>query len=141
MSPQPSPLIVARPVIVGRPALVVVDIQEGGAMHADVTGIAIMPGHAERLARARALVEAARAADIPIVFFQEVHRRSGVDFGRELDGTEGVHCVDGAPGTALEPTLLPGMTTAGSSISSSAGIRDSSGRNSRSCCAASAYRR
>lgn len=76
-------------------------------MNADVTGIEIMPGHAERLARARALVEAARAADIPIIFFQEVHRRSGVDFGRELDGTEGVHCLDGAPGTALEPTLLP----------------------------------
>jgi nicotinamidase-related amidase len=96
-----------RPVIVGRPALVVVDIQEGADMSADVTGIEIMPGHAERLQRAKALVQAARDADVPIIFFQEVHRRSGVDFGRELDGTEGVHCLDGSPGTALEPTLLP----------------------------------
>ena len=42
-----------------------------------------------------------------MVFFQEVHRPSGVDFGRELDGTEGVHCVEGQPGTELEPTLRP----------------------------------
>jgi nicotinamidase-related amidase len=30
-----------------------------------------------------------------------------VDFGRELDGTEGVHCVEGQPGTDLEPSLRP----------------------------------
>ena len=43
------------------------------------------------------------------MFFQEVHRRSGIDFGRELDGTEGVHCVEGGPGTALEATLRPNL--------------------------------
>jgi len=52
-------------------------------------------------------VAAARAAGVPVVFFQEVHRPSGVDFGRELDGTEGVHCVEGQPGTDLEPSLRP----------------------------------
>ena len=66
-----------------------------------------MPGHAERVERAEKLVAAARAADVPVVFFQEVHRPSGVDFGRELDGTEGVHCVEGQPGTDLEPSLRP----------------------------------
>ena len=44
------------------------------------------------------LLAAARAAGVPVVFFQEVHRPSGVDFGRELDGTEGVHCVEGQAG-------------------------------------------
>src|SRR5258705_9045117 len=70
-------------------------------------GIAHMSGHAERGERAKKLVAAARSVGVPVVFFQEVHRRSGVDFGRELDGTEGVHCVEGQPGTDLEPSLRP----------------------------------
>ncbi|MBN3507371.1 cysteine hydrolase family protein [Mycolicibacterium nivoides] len=96
-----------QPLIVGNPVLVVVDIQEGGAMSAQDAGIPVMPGHAERVAVAEKLLAAARAADVPVVFFQEVHRPSGIDFGRELDGTEGVHCVEGQPGTDLEPTLRP----------------------------------
>jgi biuret amidohydrolase len=96
-----------QPLIVGNPVLVVVDMQEGGAMSAEEAGIPVMPGHAERVERAERLVAAARAAGVPVVFFQEVHRPSGVDFGRELDGTEGVHCVEGQPGTDLEPSLRP----------------------------------
>ncbi len=96
-----------QPLIVGNPVLVVVDIQEGGAMTADEAGIPVMPGHADRVEVAQRLLAAARAADLPVVFFQEVHRPSGVDFGRELDGTEGVHCVEGQPGTDLEPSLRP----------------------------------
>jgi biuret amidohydrolase len=98
---------VKQPMIVGRAALVVVDIQQGGAMPADVVGIAHMEGIEERVERAERLVAAARAAGVPIVFFQEVHRPSGVDFGRELDGAEGRHCVAGDPGTDLWPTLVP----------------------------------
>ncbi|MCV7229340.1 cysteine hydrolase family protein [Mycolicibacterium komossense] len=98
----------AQPLIVGNPVLVVVDMQEGGALPVEEMGIPVMPGHAERVKKAEKLVAAARAAAIPVIYFQEVHRPSGVDFGRELDGTEGVHCVEGQPGTALEPTLLPG---------------------------------
>ena len=45
---------------------------------------------------------------MPVIFIQELHRPSGVDFGRELDGEEGIHCVEGAPGTELWPTLRPG---------------------------------
>jgi biuret amidohydrolase len=97
----------AQPLIVGNPVLVVVDIQEGGGMTADEAGIPVMPGHAERVEVAQRLLAAARAADLPVVFFQEVHRPSGIDFGRELDGTEGVHCVEGQPGTDLEPSLRP----------------------------------
>jgi nicotinamidase-related amidase len=93
-----------QPLFVGKPVLVVVDIQQGGALPADEMGIEIMPGHAERVDRAGRLIEAARAAAVPLIFFQEVHRPSGVDFGRELDGAEGRHCLDGAPGTALEFT-------------------------------------
>ena len=97
-----------QPLIVGNPVLVVVDIQEGGGMSVQDAGIPMMPGHAERVQRAQRLVASARAAGIPVVFFQEVHRRSGIDFGRELDGTEGQHCIEGQPGTDLEPSLRPG---------------------------------
>jgi biuret amidohydrolase len=96
-----------QPLIVGNPVLVVVDIQQGGGMPAAEVGIPHMAGHADRVQRAEKLVAAARVAGVPVVFFQEVHRPSGVDFGRELDGTEGVHCVEGQPGTDLEPSLRP----------------------------------
>ena len=99
-----------QPLFVGRPVLVVVDIQTAGGMPADLAGMEFMPGFGGRVARAERLVAAARAAGVPIVFFQEVHRPSGIDFGRELDGAEGRHCVDGAPGTDLWPTLMPDPT-------------------------------
>jgi nicotinamidase-related amidase len=104
-----------QPLIVGNPVLVVVDIQRGGGMPLADVGIPHMAGHAERVERAGKLVAApalmrgggAPAAGVPVVFFQEVHRPTGVDFGRELDGTEGVHCVEGELGTELEPSLRP----------------------------------
>jgi nicotinamidase-related amidase len=41
------------------------------------------------------------------VFFQEVHRRNGIDIGRETDGAEDMHCVEGDLATGLWPTLRP----------------------------------
>jgi nicotinamidase-related amidase len=96
-----------EPLVVGTPVLVVVDMQQGGGMPAADTGIDVMPGHGVRVKRAERLLAAARSSGVPVVFFQEVHRRSGIDFGRELDGAEGVHCVEGQPGTELEPSLYP----------------------------------
>lgn len=98
-----------QPLIVGRPVLVVVDYQKvaDDTMTADEVGMQIMPGGAERIERAERILAAARAAGVPVVFFQEVHRPSGIDFGRELDGAEGVHCVDGHPSTELIESLRP----------------------------------
>jgi nicotinamidase-related amidase len=98
-----------QPMIVGRPVLVVVDFQKGSDddMTAAEVGIEVMPGGADRIARAERILAAARAAAIPVVFFQEVHRPSGIDFGRELDGNEDVHCVVGHPSTELVETLRP----------------------------------
>lgn len=53
------------------------------------------------------LVKAARAAGNHVIFTQEVHRPELVDFGRELDGAEPVHCLEGAPGTELVGELRP----------------------------------
>ena len=97
-----------QPMIVGRPALIVIDIQKDGAMPVEVGGIPRMDGFDRVVATTERMVAAARAAGVPVVFFQEAHRRSGVDFGRELDGAEGPHSVEGEEGTELWPTLLPG---------------------------------
>jgi nicotinamidase-related amidase len=96
-----------QPMIVGKPALIVVDIQQGSDLPYETVGIAHMAGARERIARVEKLLAAAREAHLPVIFFQEVHRRSGVDFGRELDGTEGVHCLEGDASTDLWPTLRP----------------------------------
>jgi nicotinamidase-related amidase len=97
-----------QPLFVGDPALIVVDIQRGSALPGAESGIPQMAGALERIARAERVVAAAREAMIPVIFLQEVHRRSGVDFGRELDGAEDVHCLEGDPATELWPTLRPG---------------------------------
>jgi len=94
--------------IVGQPVLVVVDIQGGSGQPAPGGGgIPVMGGRAERAPRQLALVEAARAAGVPVVFIQEVHKASLVDIGRELDGVEGPHCIEGEDSTELASWLLP----------------------------------
>ena len=93
-----------------RPVLVVVDIQVGEIREDGTRPIPHMDDDPERLQRSVALVQAARAADVPVVFIQEAHRPDGVDFGRELDGVEDVHCIEGRPGTEICPEL--GMTDA-----------------------------
>jgi nicotinamidase-related amidase len=96
-----------QPLFVGDPALIVVDIQGGSAMPGNTSGIPHMGGAEERIPRAEQIVAGARAAGIPVIFIQEVHRRSGVDFGRELDGAEDAHCLEGDEATELWPTLRP----------------------------------
>ncbi|HVW80983.1 MAG TPA: isochorismatase family cysteine hydrolase [Mycobacteriales bacterium] len=80
-------------------ALVVIDVQ-----HAFAAG----PEWDERIARIDGLACAWRAAEMPVIFTQEVHRASGIDFGRELDGSEDVHCLDDDPSTAIAMTIEPG---------------------------------
>ena len=84
-----------RDLIVGRPVLLVIDIQKGSFHAGEDRGIPHMPGYAERVGGARVLIDKARDCAVPVVFFQEAHRRDRIDFGRELDGAEGVHCLEG----------------------------------------------
>jgi nicotinamidase-related amidase len=95
--------------LVGKTVLIVVDIQKGAddAISAEEVGIEIMPGGTERIAVSERILAAAREACLPVVFFQEVHRRSGIDFGRELDGAESVHGLDGDRATELVDSLRP----------------------------------
>jgi nicotinamidase-related amidase len=99
--------VVQQPLIVGQPVFVVIDFQKGTDLPAEVFGMSVMAGTSERIERAERLLAAARRAHIPIVFFQEAHRRSGIDFGRELDGAESVHCLEGDEATELVDSLRP----------------------------------
>ncbi|WP_168769162.1 cysteine hydrolase family protein [Yoonia maricola] len=90
-----------QPMIVGNPVLIVVDIQKSAFMRDYDNGIPHMPNFFENQKRARTMVDAAHDNDIPVIFFQEIHRKDMIDYGRELDGSEDVHCLEGNPGTPV----------------------------------------
>lgn len=91
--------------LVGRPVLISIDHEVAG-FNLNYA-VSQMPGYERRVALAVGLVDAARSASIPVIFVQERHSRTHVDFGRELDGDEKVHCVEDDPETALVPELRP----------------------------------
>ena len=92
-----------RSLIEGRPALIVIDIQAGTFVKKsnDERAIPHMEDYDVRILKARALIDKARECDIPVIFIQEIHRANLVDFGRELDGDEDIHCLDNSPDTDL----------------------------------------
>jgi len=93
---------VPRALIEGRAALIVIDIQASTFIDdSEVRSIDNMPGYKDRMLAARMAIDAAHAAGVPVIFVQEVHHPSMVDFGRELDGDEDVHCLEDNPATAL----------------------------------------
>ena len=91
-----------RDLIEGRAALIVIDIQaETFTDTREVRAIDCMPDYADRMLKARAAIDKAREKNIPVIFIQEVHRPDLIDFGRELDGDEDVHCLEDNPGTEI----------------------------------------
>lgn len=94
-----------RNLIEGNPVLIVIDIQGGAPTESGSSSMPFMDGYQDRMDRAPALVAAARRCGVPVVFFQEAHRRDLVDFGRELDGAEGIHLLEGDPGTDISGDL------------------------------------
>jgi len=100
-----------REIIVGNPALVVIDIMERDFSEAvDESGIPTMPGYVERVAKTRELVDIAHVVGVPIIFVKEVHRPDHVDFGRELDGSEEIHCIETDPLTDYAKDMDPRPT-------------------------------
>lgn len=92
---------IKRKLIEGRPALIVIDIQAETFYDRSDEAIPTMPGYAGRMMNARGVIDKARDCGIPVIFIQEVHRPDLVDFGRELDGDEDVHCIETQPGTDI----------------------------------------
>lgn len=82
---------------VTKAALLVIDVQKGflpTVTHGELT-----------VQRIQEVIQVVRSMGLPIIFSQEMHRRDGVDFGRELDGAEGVHCLEGTEDVQLADTL------------------------------------
>ena len=92
----------AQPFLVGQPVLLVIDIQASTFIDDSAEcSIPNMPGYRDRMEKACALVAHARTCGVPVIFVQEAHRPDLIDFGRELDGSETVHCLEGDPRTEL----------------------------------------
>ena len=98
---MPTPETNQRNIIEGRPALIVIDIQAGIFRDIKKRSIDHMPSYRERMLNSRPAIDKARECGVPVVFIQEVHRPDLVDFGRELDGSETVHCLEDNPDTAI----------------------------------------
>ena len=104
-----------RDIIEGNPVLIVIDIQEGDfakqvAEDGKTGGIPAMPGYVERISKTRNLVDVAHEVGVPIIFVKEVHRPDHVDFGRELDGSEDLHCIETDPATDYAQAMGPRPT-------------------------------
>lgn len=85
-----------------RTAVICIDFQAG--VFTGECALAYV-GAAEVLPKAKQVLAAAREVKLPIIHVQEVHRQEMVDFGRELDGAEPVHCLETWESTQLHPDL------------------------------------
>lgn len=90
-----------------RAALVVVDVMAELAPGADETRALPVVGADAAIPNAVRVLRAARAHGLPVIHFKEVHRKEMVDFGRELDGSEPVHCLETWPETDYHPDTYP----------------------------------
>ena len=64
-------------------------------------------GGLEMIPRVKQLAEACRKKNIPVIYTREVHRQNGMDMGRELDGNEPDHCLNGGKGAEIHQDLTP----------------------------------
>ena len=88
--------------IEGLAALIVIDIQASTFIdESAVRSINNMTGYKDRMLKAHSAIDAARVADIPVVFIQEAHHFSLVDFGRELGEDEDIHYPEDNPKTVI----------------------------------------
>jgi nicotinamidase-related amidase len=94
-------------VIVGRPALLVIDMQhdfvDPGAGCYNVNA-------EETVAPTRAVIDAMRAASLPVIWTMEAHRPGGIDAGLEssADCSFAAHTIEGTHGIEIVPELAPG---------------------------------
>lgn len=56
---------------------------------------------------AKRVLDIFRAKKLPVIQIKEVHRPDMVDFGRELDGAEGIHCIEDSPYTDYAKLTYP----------------------------------
>ena len=86
-------------------ALLVIDIQQEdfvGMKEDDTENPAYIC-----IRNAKKVLDVFRAKGLPVIQIKEVHRKDYVDFGRELDGSESVHCMENSPYTDYAELTYP----------------------------------
>lgn len=91
--------------ITEKSALLVIDIQQEDFIGMDVSDIDSPQWACIR--NAKRVLDVFRAKKLPVVQIKEVHRKDMVDFGRELDGAEGIHCMEDSPYTDYAHLTYP----------------------------------
>jgi nicotinamidase-related amidase len=87
-----------------RTAVIIIDMQ------LDFVGeAAVIPckGSENIIPNIKKLTDFCHRNRIPVIYTQEAHRANYIDFGRELDGDEPVHCLEGSRGIEIIPELAP----------------------------------
>lgn len=76
-------------------ALLVIDIQQEDFMEMNESNIDEPRWNVIR--NGKRVLDVFRARRLPVIQIKECHRPDMVDFGRELDGSESIHCVEDRP--------------------------------------------
>lgn len=83
-------------------ALIVIDVQ-----NQFVSDLGPEMKATESVEKIKQVIDIFRKKQIPIIFFREIHRKQKIDFGRELDGTESIHCIEGTHAAELVDGIEP----------------------------------
>ena len=75
--------------------LLVIDIQQEDFMEMNESNMD--EPRWEVIRNGKRVLDVFRAKKLPVIQIKECHRPDMVDFGRELDGSEGIHCVEDRP--------------------------------------------
>lgn len=76
-------------------ALLVIDIQQEDFL--DMNESNIDDPRWNVIKNGKRVLDVFRAKRLPVIQIKECHRPNMVDFGRELDGSEGIHCIENSP--------------------------------------------
>lgn len=61
----------------------------------------------ECIRNAKRVLDIFRTQNLPVIQIKEVHRADMIDFGRELDGSESIHCLENSPYTDYAKLTYP----------------------------------
>lgn len=86
-------------------ALLVIDIQQEDFK--EMNDDNLHEARWECIRNARRVLDVFREKKLPVIQVKEVHRTDMVDFGRELDGSEGIHCMEDSPYTDYAKLTYP----------------------------------
>lgn len=86
-------------------ALLVIDIQQEDFVEMNESNMDAPEWTCIR--NAKRVLDVFRTKKLPVIQIKEVHRPDMVDFGRELDGSEGIHCMEDSPNTDYARLTYP----------------------------------